>query len=95
MTARRPAPPRRSGDRILDTAEGVLIGLRRCTLNQAFFELAQTAKQYGVSPVSLADALVTIAQQQRADECDQKALHIARERWGALFNGASIGRAHG
>jgi hypothetical protein len=56
-----PAPDRRrSADRILDTAEGVLITLRRYHLNQAFFELAQTARRHAIPPVSLADALVAL-----------------------------------
>jgi hypothetical protein len=33
--------PRRAGARILDTAEGVLIALRGCTLNQAFVEIVR------------------------------------------------------
>jgi len=40
----RSQDPRRAGARILDTAEGVLITLRGCTLNQAFVEIVQTAK---------------------------------------------------
>jgi hypothetical protein len=50
------------GARILDTAEGVLIALRGCSLNQAFVEIVQTAKAHNVSTLSLADALVAIAQ---------------------------------
>jgi hypothetical protein len=40
----RSQDPRRAGARILDTAEGVLIALRGCSLNQAFVEIVQTAK---------------------------------------------------
>ena len=40
----RSPDPRRAGARILDTAEGVLIALRGCSLNQAFVEIVQTAK---------------------------------------------------
>jgi AmiR/NasT family two-component response regulator len=53
--------PRRAGARILDSAEGVLIALRGCTLNQAFAEIVQTAKTDNVSTLSLADALVALA----------------------------------
>ena len=45
----RSQDPRRAGARILDTAEGVLIALRGCTLNQAFVEIVQTAKAHNVS----------------------------------------------
>ena len=44
--------PRRAGARVLDTAEGVLIALRGCRLNEAFVEIAQTAKAHNVSTVS-------------------------------------------
>jgi hypothetical protein len=40
--AGRSPDPRRAGARILDTAEGVLIALRGCTLNQAFIEIVGT-----------------------------------------------------
>jgi len=43
------AGSRRAGARILDTAEGVLIALRGCILNQAFVEIVQTAKTHNVS----------------------------------------------
>ncbi len=39
---RRPRDTRRAGARILDTAEGVLVTLRRCRVDQAFVELMQT-----------------------------------------------------
>ena len=45
----RSPEPRRAGARILDTAEGVLIALRGCSLNQAFVEIVQTAKRHNVS----------------------------------------------
>ena len=63
-TSGRSQDPRRAGARILDTAEGVLIALRGCSLNQAFVEIVQTAKAHDVSTVSLADALVALAQDQ-------------------------------
>ncbi|MEB3981832.1 hypothetical protein OQ968_11205 [Mycobacterium sp. 663a-19] len=76
---------RRSAERILDSAEGVLIALRRYGFNDAFFELAHTAKRHGVGLVSLADALVAMAQNQRTDDCDPRAVRIARQRWGAML----------
>jgi hypothetical protein len=77
--------PRRSADRALDTAEGVLIALRRCSLDKAFFDLAHTAKRHGLAPVTLADALIAVAQNRYTEDCDQHAVQVARETWGALL----------
>lgn len=83
----RSPDPRRAGARVLDTAEGVLIALRGCTLNQAFVEIVQTAKRHNVSALSLADALVAIAQtrvSQNGDDTDA-AFVAARATWGHFF----------
>jgi hypothetical protein len=77
---------RRAGARILDTAEGVLIGLRRCSLNQAFVEIAQTAKRHNLSTLSLADALVALAQNQPTDDLDPTVVATARGAWGRLLD---------
>ncbi|WP_102145506.1 ANTAR domain-containing protein [Mycobacterium hubeiense] len=79
--------PRRSGARILDTAEGVVIALRGCTLNQAFIEIVNTAKKHNVAPVNLADALVAIVQKQSTADLDADAVRAAQETWGALLDG--------
>ncbi len=81
----RSPDPRRAGARILDTAEGVLIALRGCTLNQAFVEIVQTAKSHNVSTLSLADALVGIAQTQPSQDVDDAAFVAARATWGHFF----------
>jgi ANTAR domain len=80
--------PRRAGARILDTAEGVLIALRGCTRNQAFVEIVQTAKRHNVSTLSLADALVAIAQTQASQNVDDDdaAFVAARATWGYFFD---------
>jgi len=82
----RAQDPRRAGARILDTAEGVLIALRGCSLNQAFVEIAQTAKAHDVSTLSLADALVALAQNHGSQDGDDAALVAARAAWGHLFH---------
>src|SRR6478735_8732720 len=74
----RSPDPRRAGARILDTAEGVLIALRGCSLNQAFVEIVQTAKAHNVSTLSLADALVALAQNHRSQHGDDAAFVAAR-----------------
>jgi hypothetical protein len=84
---------RRAGARILDTAEGVLIALRGCNLNQAFVEIVQTAKSHNVSTLSLADALVAIAQIQPFQDVDDAAIAAARATWGDLLERTRPGRA--
>jgi hypothetical protein len=81
----RSQDPRRAGARILDTAEGVLIALRGCTLNEAFVEIVQTAKARNVSTLSLADALVALAQDQVSQDAHDAAFDAARATWGHLF----------
>ena len=85
---RRPRESRRTGARILDTAEGVLVTLRRYRVDQAFIELMQTAKRHNVNPVSLADALVAIAEDQLAKDAkdiDDAAATVALATWGHMF----------
>ena len=82
----RSQDPRRAGARILDTAEGVLIALRGCTLNQAFVEIMHTAKAHNVGTLSLADALVGLAQNQPAPDGQDAAFCAARAAWGHLFD---------
>ena len=79
--------PRRAGARVLDTAEGVLIALRGCSLNQAFVEIVQTAKSHNVSTLSLADALVAIAQTQSSPDVKDAAFVAAHGTWGHLMDG--------
>jgi hypothetical protein len=88
----RSQDPRRAGARVLDTAEGVLIALRGCTLNQAFVEIVQTAKAHDVSTVSLADALVALAQNQASRHGDDAAFVAARAAWGRLVDRSRSGR---
>jgi hypothetical protein len=86
MTASRLSEdPRRAHARILDTAEGVLIALRRCSLNQAFMEIMRTAKRGSVDPVTLADALLAIASGQLTSDLDENAVATARRAWGHLL----------
>lgn len=76
---------RRTGARILDTAEGVLAALRRYRVDKAFIELMQTAKRHGVNPVSLADALVALAEEQSTEGIDDAVVAVARAAWGHLL----------
>ena len=91
-TVGRSQDPRRAGARILDTAEGVLIALRGCTLNEAFVEIVQTAKARNVSTLSLADALVALAQDQASQDGQDAAFDAARAKWGRMFEFARPSR---
>jgi ANTAR domain len=82
----RSQDPRRAGARVLDTAEGVLIALRGCSVNQAFVEIVRTAKAHNVSTLSLADALVALTQNHGSQDGDDAALVAARAAWGHLFD---------
>lgn len=77
--------PRRASARILDTAQGVLVALHRCILDEAFTDIMHTAKSHNISPFSLADALVGIAQDQPAQDPDDAAVATARQVWGHLL----------
>ena len=88
----RSQDPRRAGARILDTAEGVLIALRGCTLNQAFVEIVQTAKAHNVSTLSLADALVALAQNQASQDGKTPRSSPRAPRGGTCSTGARPSR---
>lgn len=46
------------GRRVLDLAEGILVGLRRCSAEAAFHELLAVANRHGVPVSAAASALV-------------------------------------
>ena len=64
----------------------MLIAPRGCSLNQAFVAIVRTAKAHNVSTLSLADALVALAQNHRSQHGDDAALVAARAAWGHLFD---------
>ncbi|OBB70609.1 hypothetical protein A5759_00380 [Mycobacterium sp. 852014-52144_SCH5372336] len=72
------------GRQCLDTAEGVLIALRHCTVDEAFREMIRAAQQHQVPLFTLADALVTAAGGKA--ECPNAAARTAvLAEWGALL----------
>jgi hypothetical protein len=77
--------PRGTGSRTraLDTAEGVLIGIRRIAAADAFDELVSAARRHGVSVFTLAEALVALASGNEAPQ--PAAARAARTEWGALL----------
>jgi hypothetical protein len=75
--------PRRSGQRSLGAAEGVLVALRHCSLDEAFIDIVQTAKRHNVAPMGLADALVAIAENDVTRDFDDEVLAAVGQAWGA------------
>lgn len=71
---------------MLDTAEGVLITLRRYRLNDAFRDLMTTARNHNINPLALADALVALAENHGLNATDTTAMTIARQTWGPLLD---------
>ena len=73
------------GGRILDTAHGILIGLRRCSSDAAFDELLGAAQRHGLPVFPLAWALVHLAggggQPAQTFSAAQSA---ARHEWGPV-----------
>jgi hypothetical protein len=77
--------PRRSGQRSLSAAEGVLVALRHCSLDEAFIDIVQTARQHNVAPIGLADALVAAAENDVTRDLDDRVVAAVGRAWGALL----------
>jgi hypothetical protein len=77
--------------RILDTAEGILIGLRRCSTATAFDELLSAAQRYGIPVFTLAWALVELANgETKPRQGSHTAQSAARREWGHLFSLSAV-----
>ncbi|MFV9635161.1 ANTAR domain-containing protein [Mycobacterium neumannii] len=72
------------GRQCLDTAEGVLIALRHCTVDEAFREMIRAAQQHQVPLFTLADALVTAAG-GKAEFPNAAARTAVLAEWGPLL----------
>ena len=72
--------------RILDTARGILIGIRRCPSETAFDELLGAAQRHGVPVFAMAWALVRLAGDSGTPSHDfVDAQLAAQSEWGHLF----------
>jgi hypothetical protein len=71
--------------RILDTARGILIGLRRCRSDTAFDELHSAAIRHRVPVFAMAWALVHLAGAGEKTSSFMDAQSAARHEWGPLF----------
>ena len=79
------------GRRILDTARGILIGLRRCPSESAFQELLSASQRHQVPLFAMAWALVHLA--GGGEKLPHKFVHAhsaARHEWGPLFAGSAV-----
>lgn len=70
--------------RTLHLAEGVLIGLRRCSPEQAIAELVAAGREAGLSTYALARGLVAAAGGYQGATADPAA-RVAEHRWSALL----------
>ena len=71
--------------RILDTARGILIGLRRCPSDSALDELQSAAIRHKVPVFAIAWALVHLAGDGEKTSSFMDAQSAARHEWGPLF----------
>ena len=71
--------------KIIDTAIGVLVGLHRCSPQEAFAELAHAVHDTGISLGTLASALVSLA---GGDTEPFPHRDVAVGRWGTLLSAA-------
>jgi hypothetical protein len=76
----------REGYGVQQCAEGVLVGLRRCTLNAASDEITRASGRHHLDSLRVAQALVRLAQ-DIDPEADSNATAVARFEWGALLAG--------
>jgi hypothetical protein len=75
----------RSGQRSLGAAEGVLVALRHCSLDEAFIDIVETAKRHSVAPFELADALVAIAEKDVTPHFGDAVIAAVDQAWGTLL----------
>jgi ANTAR domain len=74
----------------IDRAAGVLVALRRCAVSDAFDEILDASKRHRVSPLSVARALVALAEGGVDD--GTPAASAARYEWGNLMESIAVAR---
>jgi ANTAR domain len=76
--------------RIVDKAEGILIGLRRCSTAVAFDELLSAAQRHGIPVFTLAWALVDLANgATNLRQGCHTAQSAAGREWGEFFSNSA------
>jgi hypothetical protein len=88
VPAQMPSGP--NSGRILDTARGILIGLRRCPSETAFDELHSAAIRHRVPVFAMAWALVHLAGEGEKTPSFSEAQSAARHEWGPLFTRKAV-----
>lgn len=74
------------GGRVLDTAQGILIGMRRCSSETALHELLGAAQRHKIPVFAMAWALVHLAGGDgKSSRTHVDAQSAARHEWGQLF----------
>lgn len=68
---------------MLDRAEGVLVGLRRCNIDAAFDEIVAVSQRHNVPAFRVAQALVELAEGKQPRDAD--AANVARTEWSELL----------
>jgi len=79
---------RRANDtsrKVIDTAIGVLVGLRGCSPADAFTELVEVTRQTGIGIGSIASGLVAVASGTSSAD-NVEAFNV----WGALIRGEQV-----
>ncbi len=84
VTRNRGQYPHRNPQRSLGAAEGVLVALGQCSLDDAFAEIVSAAKRNNVAAIELANALVAIVEGAKTDSVHADVLIAATEAWGGL-----------
>ena len=79
-----------AGTRKLGRAEGVLVGLRGCRVESAFYEIIGVSQRHLVPALRVAEALVELAEGREPSDVDAAA--AAREQWGDLLSASRPGR---
>lgn len=84
--------PQQQGSRSLDVAKGILVGLRRCEPDAAFYELVAVAHRYQVPLIAMSAALIAEASgDTQAHAPDSAAQQAARHEWRNLLAQAARG----
>ena len=78
-------PSDSNSSRMLNTAQGILIGIRRCDSEAAFNELLGVAQRNRIPVFAMAWALVHLASHgdKTTESCSART--AARREWGRLF----------
>ncbi|CAN3127438.1 ANTAR domain-containing protein [Mycobacterium sp. smrl_JER01] len=77
------------GRRTLCAAQGILVALQQCSLDDALLDLIGTARRHNVAPLRLATALLTKAQGTPAP-ADDPLDAVVDVAWGPLLKAARL-----